>query len=187
MLKEQTLLDTTALRDAYRALLDAAVTVADAGDADAGPCPGPVAPDGEWNADQILAHVALIGASTIAAVAAITAGSNTTYDNRVSADPWTIEQLITLAGGNAGLRDRIGRQADALCALSGPGLSGPGLSDAELGTLVPTRLVSHDTLLLDQPVPLRDILTGLAEQELPGHTQQLLALLPSGVRAGAAT
>jgi len=52
---------------------------------------------------------------------------------------------------------------------------------------VPTRLVSHDTLLLDQPVPLRDILTGLAEQELPGHTQQLLALLPSGIRTGAAT
>ncbi len=169
MLKEQTLLDTTPLRDAYRALLDAAVTVADA-DTD----PGPAAPDGEWNADQILAHVALIGASTIGAAAAITAGSNTTYDNRMSADAWTIEQLITLAGGSAGLRDRIGRQADALCALSGP-----GLSDAELDTLVPTRLVSHDTLLLDQPVPLRDILTGLAEQELPGHTQQLLALLPS--------
>lgn len=180
MLKEQTLLDTTPLRDAYRALLDAAVTVADAGDADTDA--GPAGPDGEWNADQILAHVALIGASTIAAVAAITAGSNTTYDNRMSADAWTIEQLITLAGGSAGLRDRIGRQADALRALSGP-----GLSDAELGTLVPTRLVSHDTLLLDQPVPLRDILTGLAEQELPGHTQQLLALLPSGIRAGAAT
>jgi hypothetical protein len=178
MLKEQTLLDTIPLRDAYRALLDAAVTVADASDADA----DPAAPDGEWNADQILAHVALIGAATIAAVAAITAGSNTTYDNRLSADAWTIEQLITLADGNAGLRDRIGRQADALCTLSGP-----GLSDAELGVLVPTRLVSHDTLLLDQPVPLRDILTGLAEQELPGHTQQLLALLPSGIRAGAAT
>jgi len=53
MLKEQTLLDTTPLRDAYRALLDAAVTVADA-DTD----PGPAAPDGEWNADQILAHAA---------------------------------------------------------------------------------------------------------------------------------
>lgn len=186
------MLDTTPLRDAYRALLDAAVTVADAGDAgDA----RPAAPDGEWTADQILAHVALIGAGTIAAVAAITAGSNTTYDNRLSADPWTIEHLITLAGGGAGLRDRIGRQADALCALagtglsepgpSGLGLSGSGLSEAELATMVPARLLSGDTLLLDQPVSLRDILTGLAEQELPGHVQQLLALLPGGIRASA--
>jgi hypothetical protein len=45
---------------------------------------------------------------------------------------------------------------------------------------VPTLLLSHDTLLVDQPVPLRDLITGLAEVELPGHTKQLLALLPDG-------
>jgi hypothetical protein len=164
------------LRDAYRALLDAAATVADAGGPGLTPSPG------EWNADQILAHVAIIGAGTIAAVAAVTAGANTTYDNRIALDTWTIEHVIALAGGNAGLRDRIRRQADALCALAGP-----ALSEAELAALLPTRLLSHDTLLLDQPVPLRDILTGLADMELPGHTRQLLALLPDGARAGAAT
>jgi len=41
-------------------------------------------------------------------------------------------------------------------------------------------------LLVDQPLPLRDLITGLAEAELPGHAQQLLALLPSGLPAGAA-
>jgi hypothetical protein len=162
------MLDTAPLQDAYRALLDAAATVADADD------PGPAPPDGEWNADQILAHVSLIGAATIAAVASIAAGTNTTYDNRIALDAWTIEQTITHAGGNAGLRDRISGQAAALCALAG----GAVLSDAELSTLAPARLLSNDTLLVDQPMSVRDIVTGLAEAELPGHTKQLLALLP---------
>jgi hypothetical protein len=165
-------MDTTGLRGAYRALLDAAATVADSGE------PGPVPQDGEWNADQILAHVAIINAATIATVAAISSGTNTTYDNRIALDTWTIERLIALAGGNAGLRDRIRLQADALCTLGGP-----MLSEDELNTLVPTRLLSNDTVLVDQPMPLRDLLTGLAEMELPAHTRQLLNLLPDGRQA----
>ncbi|MFD8566648.1 hypothetical protein [Streptomyces sp. NPDC059639] len=160
------MLDTAPLQDAYRSLLDAAATVADA--------PSPAPPDGEWNADQILAHVSLVSAATIAAVAGIAAGANTTYDNRIALDAWTIEHTIAHAGGNAGLRDRISSQAAALCALAG----GAALSDAELGTPVPARLLSHDTLLVDRPMPLHDIVTGLAEAELPGHTKQLLALFP---------
>jgi hypothetical protein len=75
------------------------------------------------------------------------------------------------------------QRAAALCALAG----GAVLSDAELSTLVPARLLSNDTLLVlvDQPMPLRDIVTGLAEAELPGHTKQLLTLLPDRSMAGA--
>ena len=169
-------MDTTGLRDAYRALLDAAATVADSGD------PRPLPPAGEWNADQILAHVAIINATTITAVSAISSGANATYDNRMALDTWTIDRLTALAGGNAGLRDRIRCQAAALCTLGGP-----MLSDDELNALVPTRLLSNDTVLVDQPVPLRDLMAGLAEMELPGHTRQLLALLPDGPRAEVAT
>jgi len=168
------MIDTGPLRDAYRALLDAAAAVADSGGTT------PVPPAGEWNADQILAHVAIINAATIAAASFVAAGINTTYDNRIALDTWTIERVIALAGGNAGLRDRIRRQGDALCTLGGP-----ALSEAELDTLVPTLLLSNDTLLVDQPLPLRDLITGLAEVELPGHTKQLLALLPEGARATA--
>lgn len=168
-------MDTTLLRNAYRALLDAAATVADSGD------PSPLPPPGEWNADQILAHVAILNATTIAAISAIASGANTTYDNRMALDTWTIQRLISLTGGNAGLRDRIRLQADALCTLGGP-----MLSDAELDTPVPTRLISNETVLVDQPMPLRDLITGLAEAELPGHTEQLLALLPNATRAEAA-
>lgn len=160
--------DAGSLQDAYRALLDAATTVAAADDPNTAP------PDGEWNADEILAHVSLVSAATIAAVAGVAAGVHTTYDNRIALDTWTVRHTITHAGGNAGLQDRIRGQAAALCALT----TSAALSDAELGTLVPARLLSHETLLVDQPMALRDIVTGLAQAELPGHTKQLLALLP---------
>jgi hypothetical protein len=169
-------MDTTPLRDAYHALLDAAATVAESGDT------SPVPPTGEWNADQILAHVALVNAATIAAVSSVASGANTTYDNRIALDTWTIERVIAIAGGNAGLRDRIRLQGDALCALGGP-----ALSDAELDTLVPTLLLSNDTVMVDEPMPLRDLITGLAEVELPGHRDQLLALLSQRAQAEATT
>jgi hypothetical protein len=165
------MLDTAPLRDAYRALLDAAALVAGSDD------PSPILPAGEWNADQILAHVAIITAGTIAAASCVASGTNTTYDNRTALDTWTIERLIARAGGSAGLRDRIRPRGDSLCALGGP-----ALTEAELDTLVPTLLLSKDTVLVDQLVPLRDLIAGLADVELPTHTKQLLSLLPDGAR-----
>ncbi|MGP3915227.1 hypothetical protein [Nonomuraea sp. 10N515B] len=167
--KKKEVLDTTPLRNAYRALLDAAATLADSGDT------SPAPPAGEWNADQILAHVAIVTATTIAAAASVASATNATYDNRIAQDTWTIERVIARAGGNAGLRERVRLQGDALCALGGP-----ALSEAELGTPVPTLLLSNGTVLVDQLVPLRDLITGLADVELPTHTKQLLALLPDG-------
>ncbi|MQA98292.1 MAG: hypothetical protein GEV11_28205 [Streptosporangiales bacterium] len=155
-------------------MLDAGATVADAGHAT------PAPPPGEWNADEILAHLTLVNAATITAVTSAASGHITTYDNRISQDAYTLERVIGLAGGNKGLQERIRLQADALCALSGP-----TLSEAELDTLVPALLVSNGTVLVDQLVPLRDLITGLAEVELPGHTRQLLALLPDKARAAA--
>ena len=159
-------MDTAPLRDAYRALLDAAATVADSGETSRPPA-------GEWNAEQILAHVAIVTATTIAAASCVASGANTTYDNRIAQDTWTIDRVIGRAGGGAGLRERIRLQGEALCTL------GPALSDAERDTLVPTLLLSGDKVLVDQPMPLRDLIMGLADAELPGHTRQLLALLPT--------
>ncbi|WP_433323869.1 hypothetical protein [Spirillospora sp. CA-294931] len=161
------MLDTAPLRDAYRAFLDAAATVADSGD------PDPTPPSGEWNADQILAHVVLVTAATITAVTNAATGAITTYDNRLAQDGWTLDRVTALAGGNEGLRERIRLQADALCTLGGP-----MLSETELNTPVPALLLSNGKALVDQPVPLRDLITGLADMELPGHTKQLMDLLP---------
>lgn len=168
-------METTELRDAYGALLAAAEAVAD-GDASA---PGP----GEWDADEILAHVALVSAALLAATAAVAAGGRTTYDNRLSHDPWTLGRVIALTGGGVALRERVRAQGEALCALGcGASLSGP-----ELDTPVPSLLFSHGEPVLDRPLPLRDLLTGLATTELPGHTRQLLALLPPDPEHGTAS
>lgn len=158
-------MDTTPLRDAYRALLDAAATVAGSDDRKAPPA-------GEWNADQILAHVALVNAATIGATSSVAGGAISTYDNRIASDAWTIGRVIGLAGGSAGLQERIRLQGEALCALVS------AVSDTELDTPVPALLTSNGAVLVDQPMPLRAIITGLAEVELPGHAQQLLALVP---------
>lgn len=159
-------MDTNPLRDAYRALLDAAATVAGSDDAIA-------PPTGEWNGDEILAHVAIITATTIAATSRVASGENATYDNRIAQDAWAIHRVITRAGGGAGLRERVRVQGEALCLL------GTRLSDAELATLVPTLLLSGGEVLVDRPLPLRDLVHGLADSELPGHARQLLALLPN--------
>lgn len=159
--------DTAPLREACRALLAAAKTVAHADTAI-------TVPAGAWNADQILAHVSIVNAATITAAYAIASGTNATYDNRIALDTWTINHVIELAGGNLGLCERIRQQADVLCTLTEP-----VLSETELDTPVPTRLLSNETVLVDQLVPLRDLIAGLADAELPGHAQQLLALLPN--------
>ncbi len=110
-------MDTNPLRDAYRLLLDAASTAADSGD------PTPAPPAREWNADQILAHIAIVDAGIISAAYAVASGVNATYDNRTSLNPWTIERGIALAGDRAGLHDRIRLQGEALCTLGGQVLS----------------------------------------------------------------
>ncbi|MEV4253883.1 hypothetical protein AB0J52_12040 [Spirillospora sp. NPDC049652] len=155
------------LETAYQSLLDAATTVTGSGDASA-------PPPGEWTADQILAHVSLVTATTIATASAIASGVNAAYDNRIALDTWTIDRVIALAGGTAGLLDRLRCQANALCALAGQ-----ALSETELDTMVPTRLLSNGSCLVDQLVPLRELFAGLADSELPGHTRQIQVLLPA--------
>lgn len=160
-------MDTSTLHTAHVAFLNAAQRVADAGGSALDP------PDGEWNADQIVAHVALIDAATLAAAASVVSGTNTTFDNRIALDRWTIEHTATLAGGSSGLQDRVRALGETLCALAGS-----VLRDAELDTLVPSLLLSNDTLIVNQPMTMRALISGLADSELPAHTQQLLNLLP---------
>jgi hypothetical protein len=159
-------MDTTTLNEAYRDLLDAAGTVAEADE-------DPTPPPGEWNANQILAHIVLINAATISAAGSLASGAVATYDNRLAQDTWTIDRVITLTGGNQELRKRIRLQADALSAIVA------SLSQTELDTPVPALLLSNDTLLLNDQVPMRGLIDGLASTELPGHATQLRALLPA--------
>jgi hypothetical protein len=166
-------MDTTPLRDAYDALLKASTTVL--GSDDMSPAP----PPGEWDATQILAHIASVDAGVLATAYSVASGAEATYDNRVSLDAATLNRVTAITRDSDGLRDRIRRQGDALCA------AGATLSEAELDTPVSTLFASAGVVQFDQPIPLKALITGLAEDHLPRHTTQLLALLPHTTTAAA--
>lgn len=158
-------MDTTSLRRAYHRFLNAAETVAQA-DTVTPP------PPGEWDADQQLAHIVAVDAGILAVVCSIAAGSHATFDNVLSLDPWNLARIRERAGDQAQLRRRIRVQGEALCALA------EQLSEDELGRPIPALFLSGGRLGLDQPLSLRELISGLADDHLPRHTQQLLALLP---------
>ncbi|MGJ9422313.1 hypothetical protein [Aeromicrobium sp. CF3.5] len=129
--------------------------------------PAPTQPTGEWDTEQILAHVWLVTTLTLTNVATVTTGLRSIYDNRSSQDAWTLAHAASLAGDAAQLRERIRVQAQAL------GILVAALSTRELAAPVPALLVSNGACLVDQSMSLNDIIQGLAEQEIPGHTRQL--------------
>lgn len=157
-------MDTAPLRLAYAGLLEA-------GERLAATRTRTTPPAGEWDADQLLAHLVCVDAAVLVAAYSVVAGGHGTFDNRQSLDLWNLERIRNRAGDQAQLQRRIRMQGEALCALA------EHLSDDELGQVIPTLLLSGDTVLVDGPVSLRDLLTGLADDHLPRHTQQLLGLL----------
>jgi hypothetical protein len=168
-------MDTSRLRDAYDALLEASITVL--GPDDTSPPP----PPGEWDATQILAHIASVDSGVLATAYSVASGAEATYDNRVSLATATLDRVTGIAEDSDGLRDRIRRQGAALCAVS------EMLSEAELDTPVSALFESAGVVQFDQPIPLEALITGLAEDHLPRHTTQLLALLPHTTPAAATT
>ncbi|MFD3926294.1 hypothetical protein [Streptomyces sp. NPDC058614] len=152
-------MDSSALRSAYDTLLDAAA-LPDLGDAH----------DGGWNADQILAHLLSVDAATAAVALGVVAGARPTFDNRVSLDTWNLDRIIAEHADRAALMAHVRSQAAVLCDIADQ------LNEEAASVLVPSLLLSNDTLVLDQPIPLASLIDGLAENHVPGHTQQLLDL-----------
>lgn len=152
-------MDTTALRAAYEKLLDAAASP-DLGEA----------ADGGWNADQILAHLISVDAATAAVALGVVAGARPTFDNRVALDRWNLDRIIGEHAGRAELIEHVRRQANMLCEIA------EQLDEKAASVAIPTLLLSNDELLVDQPVPLRGLIDGLATGHVPDHTQQILNL-----------
>jgi hypothetical protein len=168
-------MDTSRLRDAYDALLEASITVL--GPDDTSPTP----PPGEWDATQILAHIASVDAGVLATAYSVASGAEATYDNRVSLDTAILDRVAAITHDSDGLRDRIRRQGVALCAVS------EMLSEVELDTPVSTLFESAGVVQFDQPIPMKALIMGIAEDHLPRHTAQLLALLAHATPAAVTT
>lgn len=153
-------MDTTALRAAYEKLLETAA-FPDLGEAT----------DGGWNADQILAHILSIDAGIAATALGVVSGARPSYDNRIALDDWNLSRIISEHSGRVELMDHVRRQALVLADIADQ------LNKEAEAVLVPAFFLSgKDELLLDQPITLADLINGLAENHVPDHTQQLLAL-----------
>lgn len=152
-------MDTTELRTAYDRLFEAAA-LRDLGEAD----------DGGWNAEQILAHLLSVDAATAAVALGVVSGSRPTFDNRVCLDDWNLRRIVGAHSGRADLIEHVRDQAGVLCDIA------DRLDSDDAAVLVPSLLLSGDALVVDQPIPLSDLVTGLAENHVPGHAQQLLDL-----------
>jgi hypothetical protein len=127
-------------------------------------------PAGEWDADRILAHVALGEASGAAAALAIAAGQRSVYDNRPSLDEWNLRRVVGEAAGAGDLVGVVRRYGGLLCDIAA------GLTERELEVCLPVLIISNDQVLVDEPRSLRSLLAGFGEVHLPGHAKQLRGL-----------
>lgn len=129
--------------------------------------------EGEWGAEQQLAHLIAVDAGILAVTSLIATGSRAAYDNRLTLDTHNLKHISQRTGSLTQMRDRVQAQGRALCQVV------EHLTEQELSQAVPTLLVSGSTTLVDQTISLEDLLNGISGDHLPRHTQQLLRLLPS--------
>jgi hypothetical protein len=127
-------------------------------------------PAGEWDADRVLAHIALGEMSAAAAALAIAAGQRAVYDNRPSLDEWNLQRVVGEARGTGDMTSLVRRYGELLCDIAA------GLTERELEVSLPVLILSKDQVLVDAPRPLRALLVGLGEVHLPAHAEQLRGL-----------
>lgn len=142
-------MDTTDLRKAYETV---AVEVEAGGF-------GPPLP-GEWDAGQIVGHLALNDDLLAGVTADILAGRPARFDNRASLQPSPADVSVLRRSG-AGLCDLVER-----------------LTEAQAATVVPVFIQDGDTIAVDRSMPW-GVLVGIqASFHLPAHGEQLRALRP---------
>jgi hypothetical protein len=127
-------------------------------------------PAREWDADQILAHVALGAVSGGAAALAIAAGQRAVYDNRASLDEWNLRRMVGEGAGAGGMASVVRRYGELLCDIAA------ALTERDLDVSLPVLIISKDEVLVDEARPLRSLLAGLSGIHLAGHADQLRGL-----------
>lgn len=148
------------------AAYDAFFTEAERGDF------GP-APTGEFDADDVLAHVALTDGLMSAVCQALVHGTEARFDNRSCQKRVNLDRWKAAAGDRAGLVAAGRARARQLVA------SVARLSPAQLETPVHCHLVDNGEVRVDQPMPWRRVAVEIqAGGHLPAHTEQLIALRP---------
>lgn len=155
-------MDAAELRRAYEVLL---------AEADAGGY-GPPA-EGEWTAEQVLAHIAANDELLIEATKAVIAGSPYVCYNHDSLHRRQLDALVAECGGVAGLVARLRGSSGRLCELVerlGPRSSTP----------VDTNIRDGDEIVVNEPLPWGRTVDIHGRVHLPRHTDQLRALRTTG-------
>lgn len=154
--------DLTALEAAYDGFFDAAAA-------------GTFGPpsEGEWSAEQVIAHVALNDLGMTAVAQALVHRGQPTFDNERCQNLDALDRVI--AGRNLEALIAFGRRCaeQAMAAVA-------RLDTEQLQSAVHCRLTSDGETMLDAPMPWGQIAIDIqASRHLPSHTSQLHSLLPS--------
>ena len=157
-------MDAAELLRAYETLL---------AEADAGGF-GPPA-EGEWTAEEVVAHIAANDELLIEATEAVIAGSPYVCYNHNSIHRPQLDALVAECGGLAGLAARVRGSSRRLCDL----VDRLGVHGA---TPVDTNIRDGDEIVVSEPLPWGRTLDIHGRVHLPRHTEQLRALRPTGSR-----
>ena len=153
-------LDLSALDASYAAFLR---------EAEAGGFDAPT--DGGWNADQVLAHMALNDAAIVAVCQGLVHGTAVRFENIVCQDRKTLDRWIASAGSRQALIDRCRRSSIQVQAAL------RRLSPAQLDTDIDCRLLHDGEVMVDGPRPWRAIAAEVqAAMHIPAHVEQLANL-----------
>lgn len=132
-------------------------------------------PEGEWDADHVLAHVAMNDAAMLAVSHAIIHGRPGRLENQTCQDRDAMAAWIAGCGDRAGLIARGRDAARQLLAVLAR------LSADQRATEVPCRLTHDGRLVVDEPRPWESMaIAGQAGFHLPAHIGQLRDLRADG-------
>jgi DinB superfamily len=151
--------DVTELRSAYDRFLE---SVRDPGFREPA--------DGEWRAEEVLAHVILTDRLIAETVAEVLNGRNPRFESLAAQCVPYLGAIVDAAGGWEGLVEEARRGAEALIAVVGR------LTEEQVATSVPAYIWNAGQVLVDGPMTIGEIVHGGAAMHLPLHTGQLAGL-----------
>ncbi len=125
---------------------------------------------GEWDAPRLLAHVHAVNAHIASTALAVRAGLRVVYDNRPTLDEWNLRRIVSDAGSIAALVDLVRRDSVVYPTVVAD------LDDADLEASLHVLIVSNNLVVVDEPLPLLWLVTGVGEIHLPRHAVQLAEL-----------
>lgn len=124
---------------------------------------------GEWNAETILAHAAMVNRLVALSVASVIGGTPLAYSNRLAGSEALLRAVVAETGGIAELKAEVLRTGRVLLRLAED--LGPAA-----GTPVQTLIAEGEVVHVDGPVPALALIASTIGYHLGVHREQLATL-----------